>query len=540
MNTWIRGVRLGVAAGLLSLTAAFGIGASAAADDIALQSDAEAAGRLGLLLGDGDGLTRDYLEKKSTRLQAALLSLRLTGKLDEAMDYEPTSNFSDKDSVSVGNQAVLGYLKEHPELGWQGPGDGTFDPLSVINSQQFYKVMLEALGYTSGADFAYADTEAFAASKGLVGIRGVGELTNAHLATALVESLGATTSDGGTLLASLQASGVVSAEAALPTGKRLALANDPELGAVLTDSEGRTLYFFTKDIADLNSCQGGCLTNWPIFYEDELIIPATLNADDFGAFTRSDGEKQLTYKGWPLYTFAKDAAAGDTNGEGANGVWFVAKPDYAVMIGTSAEHGDYITDAYGNALYYFAKDAPNASACAGPCVANWPLFMAHGALPSTLSAGDFGMIDHPEGGVVTTFKSYPLYYFAKDAAWGDTLGQNVNDVWFLVSPKTFEGTSAGAGTGSSSNAGAQQGKTYNVDIREFSFGSGPLTVEAGSTVVFTNYDDMEHNAVAANGEFSTPLLKKGESFAITLNEAGTYEYFCEPHKRFMTGTIIVK
>jgi len=535
MGKWIRAVRLGVAAGLVSLAAAFGVGASAAGEELALTSDADVAGELGLLLGDGDGLTEAYLAKSATRLQAAILSLRLTGKLQEAIVYEPTANFADKDLVSSANQAVLGYLKDHPELGWQGPGDGTFDPLSPISAQQFYKVMLESLGFASGADFAYADTEAFAASKGLVGIRGTEELTNAHLATALVESLAARTAEGDTLLASLQANGVIAAEAGLPSGARIGLANDAELGTYLTDPDGRTLYFFTKDVEDPNACQGACLANWPIFYADDLLIPASLDKADFGAFTRSDGAKQLTYKGWPLYTFAKDAAPGDVNGEAANGVWFAAKPDYAVMIGTSAEFGHYLTDDYGNALYYFDKDTPGTSACAGPCAVNWPLFSAGGeAVPSTLSADDFGASTHPEGGTVATFKSFPLYYFAKDAERGDVLGQGVNDVWFLVSPETFDGASASASTS------APQGKTYKVDIRDFSFGTEPLTVEAGSSIVFTNFDDMEHNAVAANGAFSTPLLKKGESYTITLNEAGTYEYYCEPHKRFMIGTIVVK
>lgn len=65
-------------------------------------------------------------------------------------------------------------------------------------------------------------------------------------------------------------------------------------------------------------------------------------------------------------------------------------------------------------------------------------------------------------------------------------------------------------------------KTYHVDIKEFSFGSEPLTVEAGSRIVFTNYDDMKHNAVAVDGSFSVPMLAKGETYTITLEKAGTY------------------
>lgn len=101
----------------------------------------------------------------------------------------------------------------------------------------------------------------------------------------------------------------------------------------------------------------------------------------------------------------------------------------------------------------------------------------------------------------------------------------------VVNPYTFDGTTAST---------AAKEKTYHVDIRDFSFGTAPLTVEKGSKIVFTNYDDAAHNAVAVTGAFSTPLLMKGESYTITLTEAGTYEYFCEPRKRFMTGTIVVQ
>jgi plastocyanin len=105
----------------------------------------------------------------------------------------------------------------------------------------------------------------------------------------------------------------------------------------------------------------------------------------------------------------------------------------------------------------------------------------------------------------------------------------VGNVWFVVDPAKFTGTTAG-----------QSVKTYHVDIKDFSFGTGPLTVEAGSKIVFTNYDDMKHNAVAVDGSFKIPLLAKGESYTITLDKPGTYDYYCEPHKNFMTGQIIVK
>src|SRR5579872_1974698 len=74
------------------------------------------------------------------------------------------------------------------------------------------------------------------------------------------------------------------------------------LGNYLTDSKGNTLYFFTLDITP-PSCTGGCLLEWPAFY-DSLISATTLatglNVSDFGTIVAGNGQKQTTYKGWPL------------------------------------------------------------------------------------------------------------------------------------------------------------------------------------------------------------------------------------------------
>lgn len=83
-------------------------------------------------------------------------------------------------------------------------------------------------------------------------------------------------------------------------------------------------------------------------------------------------------------------------------------------------------------------------------------------------------------------------------------------------------------------------KTYYVNIEGFHFKGGNITVEAGSTIVFTNKDKVKHNAVAVNGSFKLPLLATGESERITLTEPGEYAYFCEPHKNAMQGVITVK
>ncbi|WP_274654704.1 plastocyanin/azurin family copper-binding protein [Paenibacillus humicola] len=523
-----------------------------------VKTDAQTAAGLGLLTGDGSGVNDAYLAKGSTRIQAAIISLRLQGKLSDATAYKGGGNFADAKLVGKSNQAIMAFLKNHPEYGWNGIGGNRFDPLSPISAQQLYKVLLEASGYKSGKDFAYADTETFAAGKGLTQIAGVHALTNSNIATALVEALSATTAHGDTLFDMLKSGKVIPASAAMPQGERIGMRTDAKLGTYFTDKKGRTLYFYSKDSQDLNSCQGQCIANWPVFASEHLQIPAGLNPADFTVLTRTDGTKQWMYKGWPLYYFVKDAKAGDVLGEGVGGVWFVAKSDYSVMLGSNTDLGNYLTDDHGRTLYYFTKDMPGMSACDGTCLANWPVYgKSGGSVPSTLNKADFGTITRADGTKQATFKGYPLYYFVKDMAHGDVTGQNVGSVWFVIDPAKFMpagsgdmmgsgsnaggGTGTGTGTGSGTSAGDQSNvKTYHIDIKDYSFGSGPLTVEAGSKIVFTNMDDVKHNAVAVDGSFKIPLLAKGESATITLDKPGTYDYYCEPHKSFMTGQIIVK
>ncbi len=211
------------------------------------------------------------------------------------------------------------------------------------------------------------------------------------------------------------------------------------LGFYLTDGKGMTLYVFSKDVAGESACMGACLEKWPPFYAEKIVAPPGIDPADFGTITRPDGTKQTTYKGWPLYYFFKDEAPGDTYGEGVKNVWFVAKvPFYTVMIGYKEGIGTYLVDGKGMTLYYFVKDSPGKSVCVGECLKKWPAFYTEELiLPSALSAKDFGVITRPDGTEQLTFRGWPLYYFFKDEARGDTNGQGVKGVWYVIDPFTF-------------------------------------------------------------------------------------------------------
>ena len=98
------------------------------------------------------------------------------------------------------------------------------------------------------------------------------------------------------------------------------------VGSYLTDIKGMTLYYFKKDSQGKSACEGPCVEKWPLYYRETVAPKDGLAAGDFGTITRTDGKKQTTYKGMPLYYFFKDKKPGDTQGQGVNDVWYVVNP----------------------------------------------------------------------------------------------------------------------------------------------------------------------------------------------------------------------
>jgi predicted lipoprotein with Yx(FWY)xxD motif len=103
------------------------------------------------------------------------------------------------------------------------------------------------------------------------------------------------------------------------------------LGDVLVDGNGMTLYMFTADSGGASACTGDCLATWPALAGDGATPGPGLDAANFASITRDDGSKQVTFYGMPLYTFSGDKAAGDVNGQGVGGKWYVVKADGTVV-----------------------------------------------------------------------------------------------------------------------------------------------------------------------------------------------------------------
>jgi uncharacterized surface protein with fasciclin (FAS1) repeats/predicted lipoprotein with Yx(FWY)xxD motif len=194
------------------------------------------------------------------------------------------------------------------------------------------------------------------------------------------------------------------------------------------------LYFFSRDAFGQSECEGACLENWPLFYAESLSAGDGLDESDFSSFDRGDGVMQTTYKGWPLYYFINDNDPGDVNGDNVNGVWFVAKPDYTIMVVNNQLVGNdgvnykgdytegdeiiqYFTDGRGLTLYTWVNDNFNKNNFTADDFGNnaaWPVYEETDAVvPSSLENSDFSVID-VSGRSQLTYKGWPLYYFGQD------------------------------------------------------------------------------------------------------------------------------
>lgn len=222
------------------------------------------------------------------------------------------------------------------------------------------------------------------------------------------------------------------------------LATSPTLGSYLTDKAGNTLYFFASDANGLNNCTGGCTTAWPVFNTPLLKdtqLGAGLVLSDFGTIPVSGGN-QVTYKGWPLYYYAPNGVrekANLTSGEGVNGLWFVAKPDYTIMLANAQLVGAdgknyvvsatniysegvgktvYFTDLVGRTLYSYYKDSSNVNKFTKADLTNngvWPIYETDKVVvPSVLDKSLFSSFTI-YGKKQLTYKGWPMYYYGADA-----------------------------------------------------------------------------------------------------------------------------
>ena len=257
----------------------------------------------------------------------------------------------------------------------------------------------------------------------------------------------------------------------------VSMVTDAKLGKILVDQKGMTLYAFTKDTADKSNCAGGCLKAWP-----PLTSMGSPKAGDgvdqskLSTTAMADGSKIVTYNHMPLYYFAKDTKAGDTNGQEVGSVWFAVSPDGAIVqnpasvpatggtpaataataatmaataaapsgstgagalaVAKDAKLGSILVDGAGRTLYIYTKDTPDKSNCTGGCLKAWPAFTATANVTagSGVDQSKIGSATLADGSKIVTYNHMPLYYWKGDTKPGDTSGQGVGSVWFVIGP----------------------------------------------------------------------------------------------------------
>jgi predicted lipoprotein with Yx(FWY)xxD motif len=113
-------------------------------------------------------------------------------------------------------------------------------------------------------------------------------------------------------------------------GTVIAVKHASKLGVILAAGPKKlTVYMFEGDKGSASNCSGACASVWPPVTTAGAPAVSGATSADLGTTTRADGTKQITYKGHPLYFFAKDKDAGDAYGQGVHGFgsdWYVMKP----------------------------------------------------------------------------------------------------------------------------------------------------------------------------------------------------------------------
>lgn len=228
----------------------------------------------------------------------------------------------------------------------------------------------------------------------------------------------------------------------------ITLSTSATLGQYLVDKDGYTLYFFSNDYKGRNNCPGGCAAVWP-YYNAGMLTQANIGNGlllaDFDTI-HVNGTTQTRYKGWPLYYYAPGVTdsygtkanvredPGKTSGEGINKIWFVAKPDYSIMLANAQLLGLdgknytslyveglgktlYFTDPKGVTLYTFKNDFAGINTFTHSDFSNnafWPIYETNKVVvPSILDKTLFSSI-MVYGRIQLTYKGWPIYYFGAD------------------------------------------------------------------------------------------------------------------------------
>jgi predicted lipoprotein with Yx(FWY)xxD motif len=158
-------------------------------------------------------------------------------------------------------------------------------------------------------------------------------------ATAVVATLALTACGSDTPTAASPASSTSAAGSGdtATGGAALGVASSA-LGQIVVDGKGMSVYMYDKDTqnAGSSSCSGPCAAKWPAVTAESDTPAGQGVTGKIGTIKGVDGKTQVTLNGWPLYYFAGDSKAGDTNGQGVGKIWWVLTADGAKIGGAAS------------------------------------------------------------------------------------------------------------------------------------------------------------------------------------------------------------
>lgn len=231
-----------------------------------------------------------------------------------------------------------------------------------------------------------------------------------------------------------------------------------DLGDVLADANGMTLYLFDNDTPSHSNCIDACLDRWPPLLKDMEGMDMTstsmmhMSYDGFSLITRDDGRVQWAYHGHPLYYWFEDGQVGDTLGDGVGDVWHVIHTSEANTQFVMTDIGMVLAAPNGMTLYNFDNDGVNKSNCNDDCATRWPPFAAN---QYSRTHGDYSVVTRDDGSLQWAYQGQPLYFWFEDQKMGDTLGDGVGDVWHVKhteqAPVAFNVTAIGTVMTAASN-----------------------------------------------------------------------------------------
>jgi predicted lipoprotein with Yx(FWY)xxD motif len=142
----------------------------------------------------------------------------------------------------------------------------------------------------------------------------------ATIASVLTLTAAACSDDGGT------GDGTEAPEPTQAPAEATVMVEDSDLGQIVVDAEGNTLYVFLADETSESTCYDECEEAWPPLTVDGEPVAGDGIDGELATSERTDGSTQVTLDGHPLYYFGSDETADDMNGQGVGDVWFVVSP----------------------------------------------------------------------------------------------------------------------------------------------------------------------------------------------------------------------